>query len=101
MKRRVFQWLVSQLLLGLDSFQYWTTAYQSLSFADTLMGLTKPVFFGFIVATIGCYFGLQTRGGTQGVGRSTTQAMVAASILIIAVNFFITQALMNWGPPSH
>src|SRR5437588_3442622 len=78
-------WLVSRLLLGLDSFQYWTTAYQSLSFADTLMGLTKPVFFGFIVATVGCYFGLQTRGGTQGVGRSTTHAMVAASVLIIAV----------------
>jgi len=94
-------WIVSRLLLDLDSFQYWTTAYQSLSFADTLMGLTKPVFFGFIIATVGCYFGLQTRGGTQGVGRSTTQAMVAASILIIAVNFFITQALMNWGPPSR
>src|SRR5437868_3212356 len=71
-------WMVSRLLLGLDSFQYWTTAYQSLSFADTLMGLTKPVFFGFILATVGCYLGLPTRGGTQGVGRSTTQALVAA-----------------------
>jgi phospholipid/cholesterol/gamma-HCH transport system permease protein len=93
-------WLICRTLLGLDSYQYWTTSYQALSSADLFMGLIKPVFFGFIVATIGCYFGLSTRGGTQGVGRSTTHAMVAASILIITVNFFTTQALINWGPPT-
>ena len=57
-------------------------------------GLTKPVVFGFIVATIGCYYGITTKGGTQGVGRATTEAVVAAMILIIAVDVFITRVLM-------
>jgi phospholipid/cholesterol/gamma-HCH transport system permease protein len=59
------------------------------------MGLVKPVLFGFIVATVGCYYGMTARGGTQGVGRATTQAVVTASVLIIVVNFFVTQFLMN------
>ena len=68
-------WLVSRFALGLDSNQYWTTAWQSLQFADVFMGLTKPLLFGFIIATVGCYYGLTAKGGTQGVGRATTQAM--------------------------
>jgi phospholipid/cholesterol/gamma-HCH transport system permease protein len=85
---------VSRFLLRLDSSQYWTTAWQSLSFEDVFMGLLKPVLFGFVIATVGCYYGLSTRGGTQGVGRSTTQAVVAASVLILVVDFFITKLLM-------
>ena len=50
------------------------------------MGLIKPVLFGFIIATVGCYYGLSAKGGTQGVGRATTQAVVAASVLILAVD---------------
>src|ERR1700736_6797318 len=49
---------VSYILLGVDSFQYWNTAYQSLAFDDVFMGLIKPVFFGFIISTVGCYYGL-------------------------------------------
>ena len=56
----------------------------------------KPVIFGFIIATIGCYYGLQTKGGTQGVGRATTQAVVAASVLILVVDFFVTRLIMAW-----
>ena len=89
-------WFISWALLGLDSFQYWNTAYQSLKFNDVLTGLTKPVLFGFIISTIGCYYGLSTRGGTQGVGRSTTQAVVVASVMIIAVDFFVTKFLLVW-----
>lgn len=59
-----------------------------------MIGLVKPVFFGFIIASVGCYYGLATRGGTQGVGRATTQAVVAASVLIIGVDFFLTRFLM-------
>ena len=59
------------------------------------MGLVKPVLFGFIIATVGCYYGMTARGGTQGVGRATTQAVVAASVLIVVVDFFVTQLLMN------
>jgi phospholipid/cholesterol/gamma-HCH transport system permease protein len=58
------------------------------------MGLMKPIVFGFIVATIGCYYGLSTKGGTQGVGRATTEAVVAAMILIIVVDVFVTRFLM-------
>ena len=58
------------------------------------MGLIKPVLFGFIIATVGCYYGMSTRGGTQGVGRATTQAVVAASVLILVVDFFVTKLLI-------
>jgi phospholipid/cholesterol/gamma-HCH transport system permease protein len=86
--------VVASGLLGLDSHQYWSNTWQTLVFADVFMGLAKPLVFGFIVATIGCYYGLSTKGGTQGVGRSTTEAVVAAMILIIAVDVFVTRLLM-------
>jgi phospholipid/cholesterol/gamma-HCH transport system permease protein len=85
---------VASALLGLNSHQYWSSAWQTLVFSDVFTGLTKPVVFGFIVATIGCYYGLSTKGGTQGVGRATTEAVVASMILIIAVDVFITRLLM-------
>ena len=87
-------WLVARFALGLDSNQYWSTAWQSLVFADVFMGLTKPLLFGFIIGSIGCYYGLSAKGGTQGVGRATTQAVVAASVLIVVVDFFYTKFLM-------
>lgn len=83
--------LVAVTMLGLDASQYFHMAYQFLKYPDILEGLVKPVFFGFIIATIGCYFGMSTRGGTQGVGRSTTQAVVYSSILIIASDFVISR----------
>ena len=86
-------WAVAYGFLHLDSRQYWNNAYQSLVFGDIFLGLVKPVLFGFIIATIGCYYGLASRGGTQGVGRATTQAMVAASVLILVVNYFVAQLL--------
>ena len=58
------------------------------------MGLIKPVLFGFIIASVGCYYGMNARGGTQGVGRATTQAVVAASVLILAVDLVVTRLLM-------
>ena len=58
------------------------------------MGLLKPILFGFVIATVGCYYGLTAKGGTQGVGRATTQAMVTASVLILLVNLLITRLLM-------
>jgi len=87
-------WLVARFALGLDSNQYWSTAWQSLVFADVFMGLTKPLLFGFIIGSIGCYYGLSAKGGTQGVGRATTQAVVAASVLIVVIDFFYTKLLM-------
>jgi phospholipid/cholesterol/gamma-HCH transport system permease protein len=88
-------WVVARFALGLDSNQYWSTAWQSLQFADVFMGLLKPLLFGFIIASVGCYYGLSAKGGTQGVGRATTQAVVAASVLIVVVDFFITKLLIT------
>jgi phospholipid/cholesterol/gamma-HCH transport system permease protein len=78
----------------LDWRQYWSYAWQTLVFQDVFMGLVKPVLFGFIIATIGCFYGMNARGGTQGVGKATTQAMVASSVLILVLDFFVTRLLM-------
>ncbi len=88
-------WIISFSMLGLDSYQYWNSAYQVLKYNDVITGLAKPVVFGFIIATIGCYYGMNTKGGTQGVGRSTTQAVVASSVLILAVDAVLTQLFIN------
>jgi len=85
---------IAKLLLRLDARQYWSNAWQTLVFQDVFMGLVKPVLFGFIIATVGCFYGMSARGGTQGVGRATTQAVVAASVLILAVDLILTRLLM-------
>lgn len=86
--------VVSHFIIRLNPVQYWTTAYQALHYGDVIQGLIKPFVFGFIVSLVGCYYGLTTRGGTQGVGRSTTQAVVAASVLILSTDFFITKLML-------
>ena len=91
--------VIATLLLRLDLNQYWTSAWQTLRYADVFMGLLKPVLFGYIIATIGCYYGLSAKGGTQGVGRATTQAVVASSVLILAVDLFVTRLLMVFMGP--
>jgi phospholipid/cholesterol/gamma-HCH transport system permease protein len=86
--------MVAKVLLRLDARQYWESAWQTLVYQDVFMGLIKPVLFGFIIATVGCFYGMNARGGTQGVGRATTQAMVASSVLILVFDFFVTRFLM-------
>ncbi|MGH9469172.1 MAG: MlaE family ABC transporter permease [Terriglobia bacterium] len=88
-------YLVSATIAKLTAAQYWTTAYQSLTFRDFTQGLMKPIVFAVIIALVGCYFGLRTEGGTEGVGRSTTQAVVVASVLVILLDFFITRFLIG------
>src|SRR5579862_5630560 len=87
--------MVAKLFLSLDARQYWSNAWQVLVFQDVFMGLLKPTLFGFIIATIGCYYGMTARGGTQGVGRATTQAVVASSVLILVTDLFITKLLIT------
>jgi len=87
--------LISTLMFGLDWRQYWNTAWQILVFQDVFMGLVKPVLFGFIIATVGCYYGITAKGGTQGVGRATTQAVVASSVLILVTDLLVTKLLMT------
>jgi len=85
---------ISFYTVRLTSEQYWTSVYQTLTFQDVIQGLLKPFVFAFVIALVGCYFGLNTKGGTEGVGRSTTQAMVFASVLILILDFFITKFLI-------
>jgi phospholipid/cholesterol/gamma-HCH transport system permease protein len=87
--------LVSVVLLRLNGSTFFHTAYMALLAGDIVGGLTKPLFSGFIIATIGCYYGMTTTGGTQGVGRSTTQAVVVSSVLIILVDFLVTQLMIG------
>jgi phospholipid/cholesterol/gamma-HCH transport system permease protein len=87
-------WLVAKLYLGIDSYFYWTWAFEALRRQDLMLGLVKPAVFGFLIAMVGCYAGLSTTGGTVGVGVSTTQSMVSASILILASDFFLTKLFM-------
>lgn len=87
-------YLVSSLTLRLGAVAFWTRAIDALDFSDLMQGLTKPVVFGFILATVGCYQGLNVKGGTQGVGRATTQAVVASSVFILVANFFLTKLML-------
>jgi phospholipid/cholesterol/gamma-HCH transport system permease protein len=88
-------YLISAFTVRLTSEEYWTSVYQALTFQDITQGLIKPFFFGVTISMVGCYCGLHTRGGTEGVGRSTTQAMVVASVLILLLDFFITKFLIG------
>ncbi len=87
--------LYAVLALGLDARQYWYTALQSLGAIDISQGLIKPVIFGIIVASVGCYYGMSARGGTRGVGRATTQSVVTASVMIILSDFLISRVLIG------
>ena len=84
-------WVIAYTLLNLQSRQYWSTAWRALEWNDVSQGLVKPFVFAFVVALIGCYYGLRATGGTQGVGRATTQAVVVASVLIFLLTYFIGQ----------
>ncbi len=90
-------YFISFTTVHLSSEEYWTSAYQTLTFQDVTQGLLKPFFFAVAIALVGCYYGLNTKGGTEGVGRSTTQAMVVASVLILVLDFFITKFLIAIG----
>jgi phospholipid/cholesterol/gamma-HCH transport system permease protein len=85
---------VAVLMLHVSSSLYLSSAWRGLVYMDLLGGLLKPLVFGAIVALVGCHCGLRTYGGTQGVGRSTTQAVVAASILIIMFDLLLTQIIL-------
>ena len=95
--------LISTALVGIPTSLYWRTVWDQIiagGFSlgvipnEFLHGLIKPFIFGAIIALTGCYFGLGTTGGTEGVGVATTRTVVTASILILVTDYFITQALL-------
>lgn len=87
-------WVVTLLILRVASSVYWNSVVQGLYMEDVWMGIIKPFFLGFVIVSIGCHVGLRARGGTQGVGRATTQAVVASSVAVIAVDYLVTQLLI-------
>jgi phospholipid/cholesterol/gamma-HCH transport system permease protein len=89
--------LIANLYLSIDPYFYWTWAFEALRLHDLIYGLIKPTVFGFIICMVGCYAGLNTTGGTVGVGQSTTQAMVTSSILILMTDFFMTKLFVFLG----
>ena len=87
--------LIAVGLRGLNASSYLHNSYQGLVHGDIVQGLTKPLFSAFIIATVGCYCGMKTTGGTQGVGRATTQAVVISSVFIIIVDLLVTRAMIG------
>src|SRR5215471_6498202 len=88
-------WMVARFQLQVASGLYWSSITQGLYMQDVWMGLLKPFVLGFVIVSIACHVGLQTSGGTQGVGKATTNAVVAGSVAVIAVDFFITRILFS------
>jgi phospholipid/cholesterol/gamma-HCH transport system permease protein len=96
--------VIASLLVKLPASMYWRTVWDAIAGGgftfryipnDFIMGLTKPFVFGGIISITACYFGLNTTGGTEGVGIATTRTVVLSSILILIIDYFITQILLS------
>lgn len=83
-------WIVGVTRLDFNSATYLANTRDFLEFWDVGSGLVKGAVFGFIVALMGCYFGLNSGRGAQGVGAATKSAVVAASVMILAANYVLT-----------
>jgi phospholipid/cholesterol/gamma-HCH transport system permease protein len=86
-------WTVATGLYGMSSSSFFTSVRDGITTDDILGGVIKPIVFALIVGAIACHKGLSTEGGTVGVGRSTTRAVVTASIIVIVADFFLARAL--------
>ena len=95
--------VIAKLYVGLPTSLYWRTVWEQIASGgftfryipnDFIQGLLKPFVFGGIISITGCYFGLNTKGGTEGVGVSTTRTVVTASIMILIIDYFMTQILL-------
>ena len=84
-------YLVGVNKLGFNGANYIDSTWENLETLDVVSGLVKAAAFGLIIALMGCYHGYHSRGGAQGVGTATTNAVVSASILILTANYFITE----------
>src|SRR3954470_2027764 len=87
--------IVGKQLFGLDTTNYTSSVRNGIDIDDVIGGIIKPVVFGFIVGIISCYRGLNTTGGTAGVAKSTTNAVVTASICVIMSDFFLSKMLQT------
>jgi phospholipid/cholesterol/gamma-HCH transport system permease protein len=88
-------YIVATNSLGFNGAVYMKNTMQFITNGDIVSGLVKAAAFGFIIALMGCYNGFHSRGGAQGVGAATTNAVVTASILILAANYVMTSVLFT------
>lgn len=88
-------WVITVTQLRVASSVYWNTVTDGLYIQDIWMGLIKPLFLGFAIVSVACHVGMRTSGGTQGVGRATTQAVVAGSVLVLVLDFFLTKIMIS------
>ena len=87
--------VIANLVLDMSAAQYWNSAWQAIEYSDIFQGLIKPFSYAFIIALVGCYYGMKTTGGTQGVGLATTRAVVVASVWIFVLDLFITRFFVS------
>lgn len=88
-------YIVSVYKLGFNPSVYISQSIKVLEFVDIASSLVKAGVFGFLITLMGCYHGFNSRGGAQGVGAATTNAVVSASILILIFNYVITELFLN------
>ncbi|HEY6345189.1 MAG TPA: ABC transporter permease [Bryobacteraceae bacterium] len=86
--------LIAYSFLSLSISYYWSTAWMVLQYNDLVQGLIKPFVFAIVIALVGCFYGMRTTGGTQGVGRATTNAVVVASVWIFVITSMITRIFL-------
>jgi phospholipid/cholesterol/gamma-HCH transport system permease protein len=87
--------VVCNVSFGIEMPFFWSTAIDSVDMQDFLSGMGKTPFFGFLITILGCYFGMETRGGTEGVGRATTSAVVVVSVSILIADALLTQIFLS------
>ena len=88
-------YLVSVHKLGFNAEAYIINTFEFLEVMDVASGMVKAAVFGFLIALMGCYHGFHSRGGAQGVGAATTNAVVSGAILILISNYIITEAFFS------
>ena len=88
-------YLVSVFKLGFNPVTYLKNTVEFVEFIDIFSGLVKAGVFGFIISLMGCYHGFHSRGGAQGVGKATTNAVVTSSILILIANYVVTELFFS------
>jgi phospholipid/cholesterol/gamma-HCH transport system permease protein len=90
--------MVCDLEYGIKPLLFIQSSLESVQLSDLISGLAKTPVFGFIIAIVGCHFGLTTRGGTEGVGQSTTRTVVVVSISILVSDYFLTRIFVAFLP---
>jgi phospholipid/cholesterol/gamma-HCH transport system permease protein len=87
--------LIAVTVIGNTANQYWSSAIDILELNDMVQGLIKPFVFAIVIALVGCFYGMRTSGGTQGVGLATTKAVVVSSVWVFVLDVLVTQIFVS------